>query len=561
MSDNGVHEVLVVGAGPVGIMLAIELGRRNVDTLVVERRETRLRHPKASGIHTRTMEIFRQLGIAEGVRETGGLPLKTWNGFGYMTRINAPDIGSFELDSDPEQVAQTIAVSPEQEAWCAQDRLETYLREQLAKFPSVTVQYGLRVTSLDQDAEGASVHAVDGEGGEHTYRGRYVVGADGAQSVVRKALGVEAPVSETFGHQLNVCFEADLLPYMRDRRYMIWWVINREVNGALLTYDGRRRWSYSWAYDPEKESPEDFPPERCAAVVRKAIGADGLDISVENLFTWSIDAAIADEFRVGRTLLVGDAAHRFPPVGGFGMNSGIHDAHNLAWKLHLVVNGLADDKLLDTYAEERRAIAVANTEQVLRNTEATKKTAWVMADEELLAKIETPEGAGYRQQIADGIPEQAEQYWSLGQKLGFSYDSAAVVPDGTAPEPSTVSRYRPSGRPGARAPHLWLTGAAGERVSTIDLLHTRFTLLSTPAGRDWVDAAQRVAARRGLEIATYTIGDGGDYDADWAELYGVGPAGAVLVRPDGHVGFRAHDLVDDPGATIEDVLNGLLKAS
>jgi len=555
------YEVVIVGAGPVGLTLALELGKRGVDVCLAERRRSRLRHPRASGLHVRTMELFRQHGIAEDIRRVGNLPLETWRGFGYMTRINQPDLGAIDLLSDPVQAEQARTASPEQTAWCAQDALEPFLREQIGRHPSVTVKLGLRGVGVEQDERGVEVAFVEDDGRQSSIRARYAVGADGGRSAIRQALGVEAPTSVTFGDQLNACFEADLLPFMGDRRYMVWWIINPDTVGGLLVYDGRRRWCYSWAFDPTKESIEDYPPERCADVIRKAIGTDELEIKVEGLFPWSIDSAIADQFKVGRVLLAGDAAHRFPPTGGFGMNSGIQDSHNLGWKLHLVLRGLADEGLLDSYAEERRAVAVRNTTQVMHQTKMAAKVGWVMFDPEAIAKIESPEGEQVRQSIIDGIPAQEEQYWTYGQQLGTIYESTAVVGDGTAPEESTIALYHPSAHPGARAPHLWLTGRDGARTSTIDLLHSRFTLLSTPAGADWIGGARRAAARRGLELATYTIGAEGDFqeeDGDWAKLYGVGPKGAVLVRPDGHVAFRAADSVDDPDRVLDDTLAKLL---
>ena len=507
------------------------------------------------------MEIFRQHGIAEGIRTVGNLPLETWGGFGYMTRINAADFGAIDLFSDPVQAEQARTASPEQTTWCAQDSLEPYLREQLDNYPSVTVRYGLRAVGVVQDGHGVEVSFADDDDSPCVIRAQYAVGADGGRSTIRQALGVDAPTSVSFGDQLNACFEAELLPMMGERRYMVWWIINPDTVGGLLTYDGVRRWCYSWAYDSSKESLDDYPPERCAEVIRKALGTDDVDITVEGLFPWTIDSAIAERFQVGRVLLVGDAAHRFPPTGGFGMNSGIQDSHNLGWKLHLVLRGLAGEALLHSYAVERRAVAVTNTAQVMHQTELAAKVGWVMFDPAAIAKIESPEGEQVRKSIIEGIPAQAEQFWTYGQQLGIIYDSTAVVADGTSAEASTIALYHPTAHPGARAPHLWLTGRDGVRTSTIDLLHSRFTLLSTPAGGDWAEAALRTAARRGLELAAYTIGVEGDFqeeDGDWAKLYGVGPKGAVLVRPDGHVAFRAPDSVADPGRVLDDALAKLL---
>ncbi|MEU6586577.1 FAD-dependent monooxygenase [Nocardia sp. NPDC046763] len=556
------HEVVIIGGGPVGLMMAIELGRRGVDVAVIERRTTRLRHPRAIGLHARTMEIMRQLGWAEDVRRVGNLPLERWSSFGYMTRLNAPDIGSIDLMADPARVERAYSESPEMIAWCAQDVFEPFLVEKVGEFPSVRVTTGLRVTHLEQHEDHVALTVEDEAGSVQQISAEYVVGADGAHSTVRGLLNIDAPLSPTKGHQLNACFVGDLRPYLGDRNHILWWVINQDTTGAFLTYDGDRRWVYSWGYDPNRESVADYPPERCAEVIRSAIGDADADVEFERVFPWTIDAAIADRFQSGRTFLIGDAAHRLPPSGGFGMNSGIQDAQNLAWKLALVLRGHAEECVLDTYDEERRAVAWFNSEQIHRNVEASAKVGWVMTDPDMLARIEGPDAGPVLQQIADAIPLQEDQYWSYGQQFGFVYESAAVIGDGTAAPVSVVSDYLPSAAPGAHAPHLWLRDPAGERLSTVDLLHTDFVLLTTPQGMEWHAALADLSADRGLPMVAYTIGASGDYvtedGQDWPARYGIEESGAVLVRPDGHVCLRAVDAGTPPREVLEEAIARLL---
>lgn len=547
--SESAHDVVIVGAGPAGTMLAIELGRRGVDVHLVERREGRLRHPRASGIHARTMEYFRQLGLAGEIRRAGGLPVEDWSAFGYLTRLKDPDIGAIDMMAAKERIASLDALSPEFLAWCAQDTLEGVLRKHALTFPSISVSYGLRAVGVVQDAGGATVTAADDENGtEHLVRGRYVVGADGGRSTVRTAIGVPAPESPVMSHQVNVCFEADLRPFLRGRRYILYFIINPETQGAFVTYDGDRRWVYSWDYDPGRQSPDDFTPEYCADVIRTAIGSSDVDIRVESTFFWKVQSALADSFHEGRVLLVGDAAHRFPPTGGFGMNSSLQDAQNLGWKLHEVLRGGAGAELLGTYDAERRTTARRNIATTLETAVKSAEVGWFANDPAQLAEIEGPRGAAVRQRIADGIPGQEPQFWSYGQQFGVTYDSAAVIPDGSPPVGSTVVDYRPTARPGAHAPHVWLESPAGERLSTIDLLHSRFVVLAPPTGQAWVDAARSLAEARGTGINAFTIGAGGDFrdpDGSWAKCYGLGPAGAVIVRPDGYVAFRAASLGAD----------------
>jgi hypothetical protein len=259
---------------------------------------------------------------------------------------------------------------------------------------------------------------------------------------------------------------------------------------------------------------------------------------------------VASSYGAGRVFLAGDAAHEFPPTGGFGMNCGIHDAHNLAWKLAGVLQEWADPSLLDTYAAERRPVACFYTEQSSKNAQT------VVADMRPVAVIEDagPEGAAFRSMIAAGIPAQREHFESQGLALGFHYDSAAVVPDGTDPPAidNPVRDYAPVARPGHRAPHAWVE-VDGRIVSTLDLFDGRFVVLTTKAGASWCDAARVVAERDGIPLVTRVLAcdpSGGDVD-DWRARYAIEPDGAVLVRPDGHVGWRMcrasarpHDILD-----------------
>jgi putative polyketide hydroxylase len=546
--EDKVYDVVIVGGGPVGTLLAIELGRRNHEVLLIERRESRLRHPRAVGIHARTLEIFRQLGYADDIRKAGGLPLEDWSTFGYLTRLTKPDIGAIDLWDDEKRVADARVQSPEMIGWCSQELLEPFLRKKLAGFPNVTVGYGLRATGVEQDDSGVTITAFDeATGKERTFRGKYLAGADGGRSTVRDCVGIDAPETGVMGYQLNVSFEADLSPYIGDRKYVIYWIINSDTQGAFLTYDGKKRWIYSWGYDPNLEGPEDYSTERLASVVRSAIGTEDVDVEIEGVFSWRISAALSDKFRTGKVFLVGDAAHRFPPSGGFGMNSGLQDAHNLAWKLDLVLNGHAGDALLDTYDTERHAVAVTNTNQTIHNAELSADVGWFY-DPAIAQGIEGPNSADIQGKIAAAIPSQEAQYWSSGQQFGVIYESDAVIPDGTVAPKSSVMDYVPSASPGARAPHVWLRGSNDERVSTIDLLHSRFVVLATPDGQAWIDATKRIAAEHGADLGAFTIGTGGDFTpedgVDWAKAYGLSSAGVVIVRPDGHVAFRAQGFSD-----------------
>lgn len=561
-ADATDHEVVVVGAGPIGLMTAIELGRRGIDVHIVERRTTRLGHPRAIGIHARTMEIFRQLGWADEVRQKGNLPIPPWSTFGYATRLNASDLGAIDLMSSPARLERAAQESPEFIAWCAQDVFEPLLAEKCRELDSVTLTTGVTVTGILELDDRVVVNVLDESGSQRQISAKYLVGADGARSTVRQLLSIDAPTATTKGYQLNACFTGDLSKYLHGRKHILWWIINKDIQGAFLTYDGDRRWVFSWAYDPSRETIADYPFERCAEVIRSAIGDNYADISVEAVFPWTIDASIAERFRHGRCFLAGDAAHRIPPSGGFGMNSGLQDAQNLGWKLALVLRSQASDALLDTYEQERRAVSLYNAEVIYTLVDASAKAGWIMNDPDTVARIEEPDGEAARARIRDAIPLQEDQYWSYGQQFGFIYESSAVVPDNTEAPVSTIGDYRPTAAPGAHAPHVWLRDNSGNRVSTIDLAHTRFVLLTTPSGTEWARALRDVAGRRGVEAVAYILGDGGDYQScevvDWTQRYGITAMGAVLIRPDGHVAFRAADRDHAPADALDAVFRQLL---
>lgn len=541
--------VTVVGGGPVGLAMAVQLGRFGVDTILLERRDGPSRHPKATGVHSKTMELFRQWGIADRVREAAGLPPDSTS-FVWGTRATAEPIGAIDLTQDIEKFSEALTQSPEFLTWCAQDAIEPILLREAMACPSVSACYRTAVTEVSQDAQGVSVVAQSEAGGVRHIRSRYLVAADGATGSTRERLGIRTVSTPSFGYHVNVCFRADLDAWLGERKHMMYWVVNSDSSGTLIALT-KDRWIYHIGYDATKSAPSDFPPEVCVDTIRRAIDASQpeIPIEIENIVFWNLDTALAERFADNRIFLVGDAAHRFPPTGGFGMNSGIGDSHNLAWKLAAVVHGQAGPELLQTYEPERRPVAEANIRQAMINTERTAEVGWVLADAEAIAKIEDDvQGVEVRAAIAAAIPKQREGYWSQGQQFGYIYKSPAVVPDGRVAPESTVSDYRMTGAPGAHAPHLWLRSNDGSTISTIDLLHSKFVLLTSASAPEWVDALYAVARQLEVPAIAHTIGSNGDFeevDASFLERYGLTESGAVLVRPDGHVGFRAERYVSD----------------
>ena len=551
-------EVAVVGGGPVGLAMALQLGRLGVKTTLIERRSTFTRHPKATGVHAKTMEIFRQWGIAPTIRARGGLSPE-WMSVTWVTRVLGLHLGTIDLLQDTARIQEAMSHSPEFLAWCSQDVIEPVLLEAAEHQKTVRICYDTECAGFVQDDEGVTLRIAQNDR-ERALHCRYLVAADGAHSEIRSALGIGASASAAFDHHINVCFRAELAPYFRGRRHMMWWIANPDTVGTLITLNGADRWIYQIHYRPTEISSVDFTPEACVRTIRRAIGADTVDIRIESILPWHLDHALATSFGSDRVFLVGDAAHRFPPTGGFGMNSGIGDAHNLAWKLAAVLRGQAGATLLDTYEAERRPIAELNIRQSMINTHRVDEIGAALNPRDV-ASIETDEGAALRRLIAEKVLNQREGYWSQGQQFGYVYESSAVLGDGTAAEPSTISDYRKTARPGAHAPHAWLIRSDGERLSIVDLFGDRFVLVTSNEDQSWSDAMASVASQLGVDAKAVRIGDGGEYREEsesWLTLYGLTTAGAVLVRPDGHVAARFPDAVSDPVRTLSICLESIL---
>jgi len=564
-------DVIVIGAGPVGCACAMQLGRAGRSTALFERRSGLSRHPKAGGIHARTMEIFRRWGLAENIRAVGrgfSQPGASPTAFTWLTRLSGFELGRIDFGTQADRELWAT-YSPEGPCFCGQDLYEPILFDALARHPSVRAQFGKRATISTLTDDGVEVEVSDEETGrlERRVRARYLIAADGVRSPTRHALGVGESGFGAFGNSVNVQFRADLEQHRAGRQYGLFWIVNPDTQGALSWRRQANRWSYNFEAAPG-EDPEAYTEDRCRDIIRRAAGDPTVDIEILSILHWKHDQAVTDKWRVGRAFFVGDSAHRFPPHGGFGMNSGVQDSANLIWKLDLVLSGAASDPLLDTYEDERKPVAEFNGEQCLENTRRMEETGWLLHDTTHLAAIEekTPHGEAVRKRIAAAIPQQREQFYSQGQQFGTIYRSAAVILDGTEPELSTVSLYRATGHPGARAPHLWLRDRDGRDLSTIDLFYDGFVILAGPDGREWARAAAEIAAEGAIRVEAYLIGAGGDYlerpgERSFTEVYGVDHDGAVLVRPDGHIAFRSKRLPGNAASTLSEAIGRLLFGS
>jgi putative polyketide hydroxylase len=533
--------VLIVGGGPVGLTASILLSREGISSLLVERHPGTAIHPKARGINARTMEMYRQLGIEADIRAAGLPPDKAR--FIVWTRTLAGE--EIERRVPWRSSDKSQEVSPVRNCLCPQDDFEPVLRAAAQRRPQAELRFNTEVTDIVQDDDGATATLADlANGGETKVRAKYIIAADGAQSRIRRSLGVQMLGREKVYESVNIVFNADLRQWTADRPAALYFVEHPKLKATFLTINAVDRWGFlvnslsAYGY-----TPTDFTPERSAELVRMAAGVADLDVRILGIAPWIASAHVAEHYRHGRIFLAGDAAHEMPPTGGFGLNTGVQDVHNLAWKLAALLRGVAGEALLDTYHEERQPVGRAITSESLNNSVSMGRLA------------------GPSSGTALARPEYLNEQ---GMIFGAAYASAAVIPDGT-PEPAITNRttdYAPSARPGARAPHVWLE-RDGARLSTIDLVGDGFALLSGAKGDAWASAARRVSADIGLSLKSFAIGNGdlADPDGEWPAAYEVDHDGAVLVRPDGYVAWRSRAGAADAPATLRGVFGAILASA
>jgi len=425
-----------------------------------------------------------------------------------------------------------------------QEIVEPVLLAQARRLTPAQIRFSTQLASFEQREDHILATLVHRPSGRvQQVRAQYLIGADGSHSPVRDALGIRMLGQPVLAYRVNILFRADLSRWVGDREINMCFITNPEVAGNLL-YNGGNRWRFTAFYHPDRgQHPEDFTPERCLQLVRTAVGVPELTVELGEITPWNDAALVAERFYDRRVFLAGDATHLMSPTGGFAMNVGIQDVHNLAWKLAAVLKGWAPPSLLESYEVERAPISRVMTEQMARNLGSLPGATSADGGDSASSRPPT--------QMHLGRPEQFREHNLV---FGATYDSTVIVPDGTAPVKvaNPVTDYAPNARPGSRAPHVWLE-RAGERISTIDLFNREFVLVAGARGQSWCDAAKQVSQSQGVPIQTFRIGWGGDFDAgrEWTTTYGVEEDGAVLVRPDGYVAWRCATRKAEPMAEIE----------
>lgn len=543
MNDDADHRVpvLIVGGSLVGLSTSLFLGRLGIDHLLVEKHADTSTHPRGRGNNVRTMELFRTAGVEAGIREAASV-LGGNNGILQAGSLTGDDQEWLFKEIDPG--GGLARFSPSAWCLCSQNDLEPVLLSHARGYCG-DLRYSTEMLSFDQDATGVNAVLKDRETGEHsTVRADYLVAADGPRSPVREQLGIGRTGPGTLFQNVSVTFRSrGLADVVGDRRFIVCYLTSPGADGALLPVDNRERWVFHMPWQPDRgETVEDFTDERIVDHIRRATGVPDLDVEVTGRAPWHASEQVAERYGAGRVFLAGDSAHEMSPTGAFGSNTGIQDAHNLAWKLGAVLAGWAGPGLLGTYEAERLPVARATGERASGRS----------------AEHSHP---GYAAPVAGG----GRRGGLLPVALGYRYPAGAVL--GVNPErPVVPEGMRLAGDPGTRAPHLWVR-QGGERRSTLDLYERTFVLLTGDAGAGWRTAAARVAERLSVPLGIHCVGTGQDADllpeegADWADSHGTTPEGAVLIRPDGFVAWRSPDAAPDAEETLHSVMSTLLHRS
>lgn len=583
LPDHGIVEtdVLIVGSGPSGASAALALATYGVPNIMITKYRWTANTPRAHITNQRAMEFFRDMGVLAEV-ESLATPHHLIGDTVFCSSIAGDEFGRIlTWGTSPARHADYEAASPVLNCDMPQNLLEPILVKH-ATMRGTQTRFSSEYVSHEQDADGVTTTVLDRvTGTTYRIRSKYLIGADGARSKVAADIDLPFEGRMDIAGSMNITFKADLESLVGHRPSVLYWVVKPGANvggiGAGLVRMVRpwNEWLIVWGYDISQPAPE-LDDAAAKEVVYDLLGTRDLDVEITGTSLWGNNEMYATQLQRGRVFAVGDAIHRHPPSNGLGSNTSIQDSYNLAWKLAAVLRGYAGPALLDTYTAERAPVAkqiVTRANQSSREfggffealgvTTAESEAEMVAAIEE--RKLSTPAGAAKREALARAMEIKNYEFNAHGVELGQFYRSSGVVSDGSA-KPSTPGRdpelyYTPSTAPGAPLPHAWV-GDESRKVSTLDLApSTRFTLFTGIAGEAWADAAERAAAALGVPLDAIVIGPGRevtDLYFDWARLRGIPEDGAILVRPDKIVAWRATSLADDPEAVVAEALRTVL---
>jgi len=502
MTTKSDIDVLIVGAGPVGISAAMLLHKMGHSVRIIDRREGPQRAPAAHVINARTFEVWRQIGVnVDHLRSIAQDPQAAGQ-VHWVTKLGGEVLGSLPYERQGDEM---LAFTPTPLRNLAQHVLEPLLVDELSAM-GVNIEYSTQWLSMVQKNE-TVVSTMSHNGTDEAVGAKYLLGCDGASSAVRRASGIAMEGPDNLQSFAMIHFTADLSSLTRDCPGVLFWLCDQGMGGTLISHGGNNEWVYMHPVDADYVI--DQSPEVCESMVRSVLIDVPVDIKILKISSWTMTSQIADRYRDGQVFLVGDAAHRFPPSGGMGLNSGVQDAHNLVWKLHAVITETADDTLLDTYDPERRPVAQ-------RNAQASLENAFKM--------IEVFEALGQPDQtnLSQAINNQQTHFDMFGLQMGYRYEIEGTTTPIAPLSDEVIRNYTPSSEPGCRLPHGWLI-RNGKTISSLDLIDlTQATVIAGPSAQ---------VSHKCLQVGR----DFEDPNAWWSTVLGLPDDACLTIRPDQHV--------------------------
>ncbi|WP_353193456.1 FAD-dependent monooxygenase [Pandoraea pnomenusa] len=563
--------VLIVGAGPAGLTMALLLRQYGIEALTINRYAWTANTPRAHYQNQRSIEILRELGLEAEVGAQG-MPTELAQHVVWTETLAGVEFARIPTYMKTRQDAFRKA-SPCRSVNIAQSLLEPIMAS-AAMARGAAIRWNHELIDVQQDADGVTALIEDRtDARRYRVRCQYLVGADGARSRVAEAVGIAHTGQAGWGAAVNVWFKADLTRYCAHRPGFLYWTNRPGVDfwvgsGGFVNVKPWNEWVMSFMYDPAHGAP-DLSVDAMSARVRALVGDDDLAVEILSVNPWQMNALVADRMRAGRVFIAGDAVHRHPPSGGLGSNTSMQDAYNLAWKLAAVLRSDAGEALLDSYEAERLPVAQKVVQRSMQNIDYFIQVARALGFEEgqspeqgwrryQALHEDSADGAQRRATLREALALQQYHFCAHGTELNTRYDNGALAPEASSapsgseePAVDAELHYLPSTRPGASLPHTWVAQGAAH-ASTLDLCRPgRLTLLCGHGHARWREAAAQVAQCVGVPVDVVAIGVGLDWrdiDDDWHDLRQFEDGGCVLVRPDKVVAWRSQTTVDAEGA-------------
>ncbi|WP_299826395.1 FAD-dependent monooxygenase [uncultured Roseobacter sp.] len=576
-------DVLIIGTGPAGSSTAALLSTYGVENMIINRYRWLANTPRAHITNQRTMEVLRDLG--HDVEDEAYMFAAEQELMGenvFCESLVGEEIGRMKSwGTHPLSKAEHLLSSPT----FMNDLPQTFMEPLLFKTAcqrGTQARMSTEYLSHVQDADGVTTTCLDRlTGKEVTIRSKYLVGADGGNSLVADHIDLPFEGQMGVGGSMNILFKADLSKYVAHRPSVLYWVVQPGADvggigmGLVRMVRPWNEWLIVWGYDVN-QPPPDVDDAFATKVVRDLVGDPDLEVDITSWSTWTVNNYYATHLQKDRVFCMGDAIHRHPPSNGLGSNTSIQDAFNLAWKIAAVLKGQAGDALLETYSVERAPVAkqiVTRANQsigefgpIFEALGLTESNDPETMQKNLEARCDsTPEAETQRAAIREAIAFKKYEFDAHGVEMNQRYKSGAVVTDGQMEPDFALDadlHYQPTTWPGARIPHAWLFDREGNKHSTLDLAgHGVFTLFTGLGGKRWVDALTEIGKEMGIDVEAHVVGPRQtyvDHVGDWARAREVSDAGCIVTRPDQHVCWRHDGLADDPKSELRRVFTQIL---